>query len=224
VNGRIVSAKHDRYRNRGETGTYLIKRLQHPRHPHQVPDRIIQLPRPLHEIPVHDLRPRDGRHHGIVVRLRRLRADGILLDDIHDVLHARFLHAEFLLVEAAVFDAADEVVEALALDDPVEDDFLAFFAEAGEVAGVFHFGDPHGVAEVEGPDDGLDALGDEAVLDVVPVCFGADLPVVQEEFHGEGCGFYAEGLEVGRTAGLRSESCRVRRWRIRICGSEERSP
>lgn len=66
--------------------------------------------------------------------------------------------AYLLLVEAAVFDAADEIVESFALDDPVQGHFVAFLAVGAQRCGVGAFGYPECVPELEGSHDRVDAF------------------------------------------------------------------
>ena len=122
-------------------------------------------------------------------------AEGEFFDEVDDVFQAGFAEAEFLLLEAAVGYAADEVVEAFALDDPVEGDFVAFFAVLGEESWGVEFRDPEEVAEFEGTNERVDAFLFELVADVVAVVFGADFAVVENEVDGEGAGGDDNGVE-----------------------------
>lgn len=95
-----------------------------------------------------------------MILLRRLHIHTNLFDHINHIPDPAFPQSELLFVEPSVFDTADQVVEPLAFDDPVEHDLGAFFAVAGEEGGVVAFGDPEGVAEFEGAHEGRDAFFD----------------------------------------------------------------
>lgn len=182
----------------GGKEAHLIQPLQYNGHACQIPNRLIQPPRPLDKVPIHHLRARNRRHDRVVILLRRLHIHADLLDHIHHIPDPAFPEPELLFVESSVFDAAHQVVEPLPFDDPVQHDLVAFFAVAREEGGVVAFGHPEGVAEFEGAHAGRDAFFAELGGDVVAVVFGADFAVVEDELHGEGTGGDANGVEGGR--------------------------
>lgn len=166
---------------KGGGGWYLVYRSQQTRHPRQVADAFIQPFRALDREAVDDLRARDGRLHGGPVLGLGLLAQPDFLDQVDDVGDAGAAQPELLLAEPPVLDAGDQVVEALALDDVVERDEVAFLAVAGEEVGVFELGDPEEVAEREGADEGPDAVFvEELGFDVGPIFPRADFAVVED--------------------------------------------
>lgn len=105
-------------------GLGLVLPFQQSRHPRQIRDTLVQLARPLDKVPVHDLRARDRRRHRVAVPVAPLRAaQAKVFDQIGDVPEAGPAQPELLFVEAAIFDAGDEVVEPFALEGVGEDDF-----------------------------------------------------------------------------------------------------
>lgn len=147
----------------------------------EVGDCVVEFLGAFDEVAVYDLGGGDGGVDRVVEFGGFVAAEAEVFDEVDDVFHAGFAEAEFLLLEAAVCDAADEVVEAFALEDEVEGDLVAFFAVLGEEVGGVAFRYPEDVAEVEGADDGGGALFGEAGGDVVVVAFGADFAVVEDE-------------------------------------------
>lgn len=139
----------------------------------------------LDEVAVDDLCGCDGGLDRVVELGGFFAADGEGFDEVDDVLDAGFAEAEFLFLEASVCDAADEVVEAFAFDDPIEGDLVAFFAVGGEEGGGVEFGDPEEIAQFQRAHEGFGALFGELVADVVAVVFGADFSVVEDEVDGE---------------------------------------
>ena len=171
---------------KGEGRTDLVKGFEHHGHAGEVSDCIVQLLRLLDKVALQYLCGRDGGLDHLVVFLGRLLTERDVLNDVDDVPHARSSEAKFLLVETPVFDTGDEVVEALSLDDVIQNDFVAFFAESGEELGIFAFGYPEGVAQLERPLYYLDAFPGQFIFDVVSVCLGTDFSIVQDEFDGKG--------------------------------------
>jgi hypothetical protein len=107
-----------------------------------------------------------------------------------------------LLVVASILDARHKVVDALALNDPVEHNLVALGREERERGGVPHLGDPLHVANLEHAHDGPHAEPAQLVLEVVSVVSRADLAVVEEELDRVGAWREAYGVKSGSsTAG-----------------------
>ncbi|KAG7150689.1 hypothetical protein HYQ46_000360 [Verticillium longisporum] len=125
-------------------------------------------------------------------------------------------------MEPTIFDAADKVIETFALDDPVENNLVAFGTVGSQGCSVVGFGDPLRVADVEGTHNGLDALLDELLLQIISVFRSADFADVEEEVNREGSGGELDRGKLGQaiTSGdgpvthdplvrsLRSDPCR----------------
>ena len=85
-------------------------------------------------------------------------------------------------MESPVFNAADEVIQALSFHNPVEHYFVAFLAVAGEEIGIFAFCDPECVSQFQRAHNWRDASPDELVGDVVSIFLRTDLADVEDKF------------------------------------------
>ncbi len=163
----------------------LVHRLEHLGHGHEVADRVVHLLRPLQKVAVDHLHRRHGRLHRLLILLEVGRVQADLLDDVRDVPHPRPLEPKLLLVEPAVPQRAEQVVQPLPLHDPVEHHLVAFGPLPGEPAGLLASRNPEGVSQLESPHGGRDAALGEFLLHVISVRLGSDLAAVEEQLDGE---------------------------------------